>query len=249
MTTDVTSSTRTPASGPEAAVAGESAGEAAGEVAADPAGDVAGDDGVGITGHNGTRRPGVRAKAARRHNGVVALTYRFATDSSGDIDAIVALVESAYRGDTSRQGWTTEADLLDGQRTDAPAVRALIAAGPGEQRALLVALDGSDFVGCCHLERRGPGEAYFGMFAVRPDGQGRGRGGAILAEAERIAREWGADTLTMTVIRQRDDLIAWYERRGYRRTGQTRPFPYGDPRYGLPTRSDLEFIVLAKPLP
>jgi GNAT superfamily N-acetyltransferase len=179
----------------------------------------------------------------------VALTYRFATGTPEDIEAVVALVESAYRGDASRRGWTTEADLLDGQRTDAEAVGALIESGGAGTSAILLASEGTEVVGCCHLERRARRHVYFGMFAVRPEGQGQGRGGDILAEAERIALErWGAARMTMTVIRQRSDLIGWYERRGYRPTGQTRPFPYGDERYGLPTRPDLEFIVLAKPL-
>jgi GNAT superfamily N-acetyltransferase len=91
--------------------------------------------------------------------------------------------------------------------------------------------------------------AYFGMFAVRPGRQGRGLGRAVLAEAQRLARaEWHATRMEMTVIRQRLDLIAWYARLGYQPTGATEPFPYGDERYGRPTRPDLEFVVLAKPL-
>jgi ribosomal protein S18 acetylase RimI-like enzyme len=174
------------------------------------------------------------------------LTFRFASGSDDEVRAIVALVESAYRGPASRAGWTTEADLLDGQRTDADAVREIIGARPG---GLLLAEEGTDLVGCCQLERRPAGAAYFGMFSVRPAGQGQGRGRAIVAEAERMARdEWAANRMTMTVIRQRGDLIAWYQRLGYRLTGETEPFPYGDERFGIPTRPDLEFVVLSKPL-
>lgn len=174
------------------------------------------------------------------------LTFRFATGLDDEVDAVVDLVESAYRGPASRVGWTTEADLLDGQRTDAAAVRAIVASPAG---GLLLAEDGSDLVGCCQLERRGAYEAYFGMFSVRPTRQGRGLGRAVLAEAERVARdEWGATRMSMTVIRQREDLIAWYERLGYQLTGETVPFPYGDERFGLPTRPDLEFVVLARSL-
>lgn len=87
------------------------------------------------------------------------------------------------------------------------------------------------------------------MFAVRPELQGGGLGKVILAEAERTARNlWGTGEMRMTVIRQRDELIAWYERRGYRRTGQLTPFPYGDERFGIPQRADLEFELLVKPL-
>jgi ribosomal protein S18 acetylase RimI-like enzyme len=174
------------------------------------------------------------------------LTFRFAAGTDREIAAIVALVESAYRGPASRVGWTTEADLLGGQRTDAAAVREIItAAGSG----VLLAEEESELVGCCQLQRRVGGVAYFGMFSVRPTEQGQGRGRAIVAEAERFARqEWAARRMSMTVIRQRGELIAWYERLGYRLTGETQPFPYGDERFGIPTRPDLEFVVLAKNL-
>jgi ribosomal protein S18 acetylase RimI-like enzyme len=171
-------------------------------------------------------------------------TFRFA--EHGDIAAVVDLVESAYRGEESRAGWTTEADLLDGQRTDARAV-AEIVASPG--RVMLLAEADGVLAGCCQLERRPPAGAYFGMFSVRPAAQGQGWGRQILAEAERLARaEWDAATMTMTVLEPRRDLIGWYERRGYRPTGESRPFPYGNARFGIPRRPDLSFIVLEKPL-
>ncbi|RKN38559.1 GNAT family N-acetyltransferase [Streptomyces hoynatensis] len=176
------------------------------------------------------------------------LTFREAGES--DIPAIVALVESAYRGESSRAGWTTEADLLDGQRTDPEGVREALAA-PGS--LLLAAERLGELVACCHLERRagagGRDAAYFGMFAVRPTLQGGGLGRRVLAEAERRARtEWAAGEMHMQVISARADLIAWYERRGYARTGRTSAFPYGDERFGIPRRSDLEFELLVKPL-
>jgi ribosomal protein S18 acetylase RimI-like enzyme len=87
------------------------------------------------------------------------------------------------------------------------------------------------------------------MFSVRPGRQGRGLGREILAEAERLARDdWGARTMVLTVLAQRGELIAWYERRGYRRTGESKPFPYDDVRSGIPKRPDLSFVVLAKSL-
>lgn len=167
----------------------------------------------------------------------------------GDVDAVVALVESAYRGDASRAGWTTEADLLDGQRTDRAAVSATI---DGTGVVLLAETDGV-FVACCQLEprpdERGRNACYFGLFAVDPQCQGAGIGDQLLAAAEATARErFGASVMEMTVIAQREALIAWYERRGYARTGETRPFPYGDERFGIPRREDLHFVVLAKPL-
>ena len=163
----------------------------------------------------------------------------------GDVAAVVALVESAYRGDVSRAGWTTEADLLDGRRTDVEAVAAIVA-GPS---VLLLAEDTDGaLVGCCQLE---PKEAacYFGLFAVDPHRQGGGIGDQLLTAAEAAARErFGAPVMEMTVIAQRTELIAWYERRGYAPTGETRPFHYGDERFGIPRRDDLHFVVLAKAL-
>ncbi|UZJ32384.1 GNAT family N-acetyltransferase [Streptomyces endophytica] len=171
------------------------------------------------------------------------LTFRTAVDS--DVPGLVDLIESAYRGDASRAGWTTEADLLEGQRTDPEGVAAVVRHETG---LLLVAERDGALTACCQLEHRGD-HAYFGMFAVRPALQGGGFGRTMLAEAERTAREtWDAREMRMTVIRQRTELIAWYERRGYRRTGEFSPFPYGDERFGIPQRADLEFEVLVKPL-
>ncbi len=176
----------------------------------------------------------------------MVLDFRFATASPAEVDAIVALVESAYRGQASRAGWTTEADLLDGQRTDGDAVQAIVASPDSR---LLLAEEDSRLVGCCQLERRPDRVAYFGMFSVRPGQQGHGRGRAIMVEAERVSRrDWGATRMSMTVIRQHADLVAWYERLGFHLTGETQPFPYGDERYGIPKRPDLEFVVLSKRL-
>jgi len=181
----------------------------------------------------------------------VPITFRLAT--ADDVAVVVDLVESAYRGERSKAGWTTEADLLKGQRTDPELIAGVIA---NPDSSLLVASDEHDgyrdAIGCCVIERRDAGTAataYFGTFAVRPGLQGGGIGKQLLAEAERIAREdWRASTVEMTVIAQREELIAWYVKRGYLPTGERRPFPYGDKRFGIPQTDDLYFVVLAKPL-
>ncbi|MHA6204307.1 GNAT family N-acetyltransferase [Dyella soli] len=164
---------------------------------------------------------------------------------AADVAAIVALVESAYRGESGQRGWTTESHLLDGQRTDADSVAGLIAR-PGSS-ILLAECDGVP-VACCHIEQHGD-EGYFGMFAVSPDLQKAGLGRSLLAEAERVARDqWRSQSMRMTVIEQRAELIAWYERRGYRLTGETRQFPYGDARFGIPRCEGLRFVWMSKPL-
>ena len=169
------------------------------------------------------------------------LTFRPATLT--DIPALIALVTSAYRGDTSKQGWTTEADLLDGQRIDAEALRHDI---ERTDSRILLALENGEVLACAHVAIE-DATGYFGMFAVSPDQQGSGVGKRMMAEAERLAREdWGLPGMRMTVIDIRDELIAFYERRGYARTGLKKPFPYGDERFGIPKRDDLRFEILEK---
>ena len=173
----------------------------------------------------------------------MSLAFRAATVD--DIPAIVALVTSAYRGEASRAGWTTEADLLDGNRIAPEVLRADIERA---RSRVLLALQDGELVACAHVAVEDDA-GYFGMFAVRPVLQGGGLGRAVLAEAERVAREaWGMPVMRMTVIDVREELMAWYERRGYRRTGIKKPFPAVDPRFGVPKRDDLRFEVMEKPL-
>lgn len=169
-----------------------------------------------------------------------------------DAPALVDLIESAYRGDRSRSGWTTEADLLDGQRVDLPMVEEMLGTS-----TVLVAFESADHspagsrapLATVTLTDEGDGVAYFGTFAVSPEVQGSGVGKELMAYAESFAqREWGAISMRMTVISKRAELIAFYERRGYQRTGETEPFPYGQERFGVPKVDDLEFAVLSKPL-
>lgn len=172
-------------------------------------------------------------------------SHTFRTACAADAPTIVSLVESAYRGDASRAGWTTEADFLHGRRTDVSEIEDLLAGADGQ----FVLLERDEKVlASCYIERQGP-VCYFGMFSVHPPAQGAGIGRLMLDEAERIARdEWASERVEMTVIDIRAKLIAWYERRGYRRTGTTKPFPYGDERFGLPQRDDLRFEYLVKDL-
>lgn len=172
-----------------------------------------------------------------------SLTFRAA--HANDIPTLIDLVTSAYRGEVSKQGWTTEADLLDGQRIDAAGLARDMAR---EHSRILLAERAGAVLACAHVAVE-DGAGYFGMFSVKPDQQGSGLGKQVIAEAERIAREeWQLPVMRMTVIDVRDELIAFYERRGYRRTGIKKPFPYGDARYGIPKRDDLRFEVLEKTL-
>ena len=177
------------------------------------------------------------------------LTFRQAENK--DCMAIVQLVDSAYRGETSRRGWTTEAELLDGRRTFTEEVMGIISAAQNE--IILLEVD-ARLLASVHIKKQSDensnsklSRAYLGMFAVEPKSQNRGMGKALMSYVENFARhEWHCNEMEMTVIRQRPELIAWYEKLGYRVTGESRAFPYGDERYGIPKRGDLVLDVLVK---
>jgi ribosomal protein S18 acetylase RimI-like enzyme len=170
-----------------------------------------------------------------------------------DIAALVQLVNGAYRGELSRGGWTTEADFLGGQRTDPESMRTLLEE-PGSvvllmRRPAAEPTASGQLQACVHLQSKPGAVVYLGMLTVRPDLQAAGIGRQLLAAAEAYARRTlAARRIEMTVINVRDELIAWYERRGYVRTGEQRPFPYGDERFGRPLRADLCFVVLQREL-
>ena len=172
----------------------------------------------------------------------------FAPATEPEFPALVALVNSAYRGQGAQAGWTTEAGYIDGQRIDLDSLRQDLADAPD---ALLLTLrdepDGP-LLGCVWLEPDSDipnGEAwYLGMLTIRPDLQDRKLGAALLARAEAHAVSLGARRIRMTVVHLRDTLIAWYQRRGYALTGERKPFPVGE-RFGKPQRA-LEFVVLEK---
>lgn len=164
-----------------------------------------------------------------------------------ELPDVVALVNAAYRGSEAKRGWTHEADYLAGQRTDLATLEADLAGSPGARVMVWRDAPKGEILGCVWLEPAGE-HWYLGMLSVRPDLQDRRLGRQILDAAETLAAEAGARRMRLTVIGIRDTLIAWYERRGYCRTGETEPFPYGDLRFGEPLRADLAFVVFEKPL-
>jgi ribosomal protein S18 acetylase RimI-like enzyme len=170
----------------------------------------------------------------------------FAPAAESEFPAIVDLVNSAYRGQGAQAGWTTEAGYIDGQRIDLDSLKEDLAAAP--RAALLTLRDAADgpLLGCVWLEPDADGEEawYLGMLTIRPDQQDRKLGAALLAHGEAYAKDHGARRVRMTVVHLRDTLIAWYQRRGYALTGETKPFPVGE-RFGKPQRP-LEFVVLEK---
>jgi len=195
-------------------------------------------------------------------NSAQSIVFRNAT--LADVSAVVELVESAYRGTGSRAGWTTEADLLDGQRTDELEIREIISGAHSRirlaQQHNAIEQDlqqteararnnqTSSIVACVRIEKAGDA-GYIGMVSVRPTLQAAGIGRQLLQEAERVIREeFGLSRARMTVIGQRETLITWYQRRGYLLTGKREKFPYDEPRAGTPRRDDLYFEVLEKTL-
>lgn len=170
------------------------------------------------------------------------LIYRIATD--GDAVAMAELINSAYRGDSSRSGWTTEADLVTGERVTVAEIHALI---EREECVALLCLSGSEIIGTVELSKDQK-EAYLGMFVISPRLQGAGLGKHLLKQAEQFACDhWSVLRMNLSVISVRDELIAFYERRGYRRTGIFEPFPE---RIGQssPLVGGLQFEKLCKEL-
>ncbi len=160
-----------------------------------------------------------------------------------DAAAINQLVNAAYRGEGSRQGWTTEADLLDGTRIDEATVKELI---HRPDTTILKYTDSDQLLGCVEL-RQEKDKLYLGMLSVAPHTQSKGIGKKLLKAGEDQAKELGINTMIMTVISVRSELIAWYIRHGYILTGERKPFIVPDTRWGIPKQT-LEFVVLEKHL-
>lgn len=159
---------------------------------------------------------------------------------------ILKLVNSAYRGESSKKGWTTEANILDGQRIDLESLREIINT---EDSMILIAEDedAEKIVGCVQLNKQGT-DCYLGMLTVSPELQRKGIGKMLLQESEAFAEFWDCTHIVMTVIASRSELIKWYEGHGFKKTGETKPFPYGDERFGIPKVENLYFDVMKKRL-
>lgn len=158
--------------------------------------------------------------------------------SPANASALKALLEAAYRGDSARAGWNHEADILDDERIARAELDALLA---DPAVTILTAREGSTLIGCVAVTRKSAQLGYLGMLCVLPNLQSGGLGRRLLDAAEAHARSIGLSAMEMTVIDSRASLIAWYVRRGYVLTGETRPFPVlRDP--------PITFAVLEKPL-
>ena len=169
--------------------------------------------------------------------------FTLATATPADAPRLTQFVNAAYRGDSSRQGWTTEANLLDGQRIDEAGLHDMLAL---PQAAILLCQNAAgELLGSFHVQADAE-RLHLSMLAVAPAGQGQGVGKFLLHAAEDYGRQHGCTVSKMTVISVRPELIAYYERKGYLPTGATKPFPT-DPRFGVP-KQPLELLVLQKPL-
>ena len=174
------------------------------------------------------------------------MNLRLQPAQEADLPTVAALMNAAFRGTATPQSWCVEAGYITGDRTNVLLLREEMAEGA---HLLLVKDDAiSALQGCVSLKAISAVRWYLGSLAVNPARQNDGLGRDLLAAAEQYAANHGARTVEMTVVNVRDTLIGWYQRRGYRLTGETRPFPYGDNRFGTPTREDLAFVVLERNL-
>ena len=160
--------------------------------------------------------------------------------SLSDVPELNKLINSAYRGETSKKGWTTEAHLLDGIRIDEQTIYKYL---EHPNIIILKNTDEGQITGTVYLEIRGS-KLYVGMFSVSPLVQNKGVGRELLLAAEAYAKLLNCHTLTMTVISTRQELISWYERRGFKATGEIEPFHDGK-KFGIP-RAQIELIVMKK---
>jgi ribosomal protein S18 acetylase RimI-like enzyme len=171
------------------------------------------------------------------------LSLIIATDA--DVPAVVDLINRAFRGRGEDESWSTQEHYIEGTRTTQEMLREEMAAHP-DARLLLWRQPDNSLLGCVWMQPEEDDIWYLGSLSVDPRGQNAGLGRRLLAAAENWALARGAREIRMTVVHVRTALLEWYARRGYSLTGETKAFPYGDDRYGRPTRSDLYFVVLRK---
>lgn len=161
-----------------------------------------------------------------------------------DSQLISDFVNSVYRGEEATKSWTSEASFISGQRTDRKMIESILA-DPNQQ----ILRNSSDPLKCCiHLRKDGDA-VWFGMITVKLAEQGTGIGKQLVSEAEKYVLETlQIKSIRMNVIAFREELIRWYERRGYSRSEVRSPFPYGDSRFGIPLRNDIDFMIMTKSL-
>ncbi|MEL1254609.1 N-acetyltransferase [Flavobacterium sp. DGU38] len=160
-----------------------------------------------------------------------------------DIPALVKLINSAYRGESSKKGWTTEAHLLEGKRTDESEMTEIFL---DAKNTILKFTENNKIIGSVLLVEKGH-QLYLGMLTVSPELQNSGIGKKLLAEAENQAKALGLSSIIMTVISVREELIAWYKRHGYVDTGEREAFPENEIHVTI-SDEPLEFIFLEKKL-
>lgn len=165
-----------------------------------------------------------------------------------DVPSVVALMNRAYRGQSSSSGWTTEAAYITGDRINEAMLRADLRTKPHAVLLKWIVPLEDRLLGCVWLEGVGGGTWYLGSLTADPDRQNAGLGRTLLSAAEHWIKERGGSRIRMTVVNVREALIAWYLRRGYHLTGEIAAFPYDDDRFGTPLRADLHFVVLEKAL-
>ena len=171
------------------------------------------------------------------------MDHKIERATPADVPILNKLVNSAYRGESSRKGWATEADLIDGTRIDEAAMLDLI---NDKNTTVLKYTEDGAILGCVELRKEND-SLYLGMLTVNPDLQSRGIGKKLMATAEEFARQQRCKKIRMTVVSVRDKLIAWYVRYGYSLTGERKPFKMPDERWGIP-KQPLEFVVMEKVL-
>lgn len=170
----------------------------------------------------------------------------FKTAHPKDADILARFVNNAYRGEGAKVGWTTEAYLIDGQRTDPQSLRDIMSQ---PHHRIEMAYEGDELVGCVHVTIEEKEDTlFFGLLTVAPKLQGAGLGRQILEHVEKVTRELKLSKMRMHVIHLRPELIAYYERRGFVATGKHEKFPEADPLFGLPKVKGLLLLEFVKEL-